>query len=69
EPGKPRGRGRQVADANAEYLVLEPRQLAAKLKQLEAQMYQHARDLEFEKAAQVRDEMQALKLRSLASPI
>jgi excinuclease ABC subunit B len=69
EPGKPRGRGRQVAEDSPDYLVLEPRQLAAKLKQLEAQMYQHARDLEFEKAAHVRDEMQALKLRSLASPI
>jgi excinuclease ABC subunit B len=69
EPGRGRGKGRQIAEDNANYVVLEPRQLAAKLKQLEAQMYQHARDLEFEKAAQIRDEMQELKLRSLASPI
>ena len=69
EPGKPRGKGRQVADENANYIILEPARLAAKLKQLEAQMYQHARDLEFEKAGQVRDELQRLKTQSLASPL
>ena len=67
EPGKPR-RGRGVAEEDAEYALLDPRKLAARLKQLEAQMYQHARDLEFEKAAQVRDEIQRLRERSLASP-
>ena len=69
EPGKPRGRGRQVAEEGADYQILEPGKLAAKLKQMEAQMYQHARDLEFEQAGRIRDEMQRLKHASLASPI
>ena len=37
-----------------------------KLKALETQMYQHARDLEFEAAAQVRDQIRRLKDASLA---
>jgi excinuclease ABC subunit B len=45
-----------------------PEQVAAKLKQLEAQMYQHARDLEFEQAAAVRDEIQKLREIGLANP-
>ena len=69
EPGKGRGKGRQVAEEVADYLALDPRKLAAKLKQLEAQMYQHARDLEFEKAAQVRDQMHKLKELALTSPL
>jgi excinuclease ABC subunit B len=32
-------------------------------------MYQHARDLEFEQAGKLRDEMQRLKAASLQSPI
>ena len=39
------------------------------LKQLEAQMYQHARDLEFEQAAKVRDEIQKLREIGLANPL
>ncbi len=68
EPGKPRGKGRAVAEEGSEYALLDPKKLAARLKQLEAQMYQHARDLEFEKAALVRDQMQKLREHSLASP-
>ena len=68
EPGKPR-RGRAVADEAAAYASLDPRQVASKLKQLEAQMYQHARDLEFEQAAAVRDEIQKLREIGLANPL
>jgi excinuclease ABC subunit B len=35
------------------------------LKQLEEQMYQYARDLEFEQAAAVRDQLMALKQQRL----
>jgi excinuclease ABC subunit B len=69
EPGKPRRGAKQVADEAAEYASLDPRQVTAKLKQLEAQMYQHARDLEFEKAAAVRDEIQKLREHGLANPL
>ncbi len=60
-----KGKGRRVAEAEAEYLPLEPAKLAARLKELEQQMYQHARDLEFEDAARVRDQIQRLKEASL----
>ena len=39
--------------------------LAARLKQLEAKMHQHARDLEFEEAARVRDEIHRLREQGL----
>jgi excinuclease UvrABC helicase subunit UvrB len=69
EPGKSRRGARQLAEEAAEYASLDPRQVAAKLKQLEAQMYQHARDLEFEKAAAVRDEIRKLRELGLANPL
>ena len=58
---------RKVADSEADYASLRPDQLAARMKKLEQQMYQHARDLEFEVAAQLRDELQRLKARFVAS--
>jgi excinuclease ABC subunit B len=69
EPDGGKRGSRKVAEEGAEYRVMEPAKLAAKLKQLEAQMYQHARDLEFEQAAKIRDDMQRLKAASLQSPI
>lgn len=63
EDGKGRGRGksRRVAEPDTDYAALSPAQLAARIKALEQQMYQHARDLEFEAAAQVRDQLRKLK--------
>jgi excinuclease ABC subunit B len=69
EPGmvkKGRGRQRQVAEASEDYAALDSAQATAKLKALEQQMYQHARDLEFEEAAQVRDQIRRLKDAMLA---
>ncbi|MGN7725871.1 excinuclease ABC subunit UvrB [Luteimonas sp. 22616] len=63
---KGRGRQRQVAEASEDYAALDPAQATAKLKALEQQMYQHARDLEFEQAAQVRDQIRRLKDAMLA---
>ncbi|HZH42873.1 MAG TPA: excinuclease ABC subunit UvrB [Lysobacter sp.] len=56
-----KGRGRKVAEPTADYRALSPHELAARIKQLEQRMYQHARDLEFEEAARVRDELRRLK--------
>lgn len=56
-----RGKGRKVAETAADYAALSPSQFAAKIKALEQQMYQHARDLEFEEAAAVRDQLRKLK--------
>ena len=52
-------------DQGADYALLDPAQLAARLKQLEAKMHQHARDLEFEEAARVRDEIHRLRTQGL----
>lgn len=51
----------RVAERQVEYQALSPVELAKKLKQLEQKMYEHARNLEFEEAARVRDEWKALK--------
>jgi len=40
---------------------MSPGDVLAKVQQLEKQMYRHARDLEFEQAAKLRDEIQELK--------
>jgi excinuclease ABC subunit B len=61
-----RGKGRRVAEGSVEYKVLDPAQAVARIKALEQQMYQHARDLEFEDAARLRDQIQRLKEASLA---
>jgi len=57
----------RVAEAEAEYARLTPQQMSRRLKALEKQMYQHARDLEFEKAAEVRDQIRALRAQGLAA--
>ncbi|WP_298580888.1 excinuclease ABC subunit UvrB [uncultured Luteimonas sp.] len=55
------GKARRVADQAEDYAALDPARLAARLKALEQQMYQHARDLEFEDAARVRDEIRKIR--------
>jgi len=51
----------KVAEDTASYAGLNAKQLKATLKKLENDMYEHARNLEFEEAAQVRDEVAKLK--------
>src|SRR3546814_18999012 len=64
---KGRGRQRQVAEEAEDYAAMDAPQAMARLKTLEQQMYQHARDLEFEDAARVRDQLRRLKDAMLAS--
>ncbi|MBA2239513.1 MAG: excinuclease ABC subunit UvrB, partial [Lysobacter sp.] len=59
------GKMRKVAEERDQYAVLTPAQLSARIKQLEQKMYQHARDLEFEEAASVRDQLNRIKDSSL----
>ncbi len=59
------GKMRKVAEERDQYAVLTPAQLSARIKQLEQKMYQHARDLEFEEAASVRDQLNRIKESSL----
>jgi excinuclease ABC subunit B len=63
-------RDRQAAQANAAYDVIgaEPiKNIAKEIKRLEDKMYHHARNLEFEEAAQTRDLLGKLREKSLAS--
>jgi excinuclease ABC subunit B len=57
----------RVAEEIAEYAALTPAQMARKLKALEKEMYKHAKDLEFEKAAAVRDKIRELQGRGIAA--
>ena len=50
-----------VAEVQAEFDVSDPRNVGRILKKLEKQMYEHAKNLEFEEAARLRDKIQALR--------
>ena len=52
---------RKVAQEAARYDVMNEKQLAQEIKRLEKQMHEQARNLEFEKAAQTRDQLSTLK--------
>jgi excinuclease ABC subunit B len=54
-------RGRAVAESAGEYAGLTPTQAAAAIRKLEAQMYKHAQNLEFEEAARLRDRVHQLR--------
>ena len=58
-------RRRRDRNDSARYERLTPEQILARVQQLEKKMYQHARDLEFEQAAQLRDEVNELRQRSI----
>lgn len=51
----------KVAEPAGEYAISDPKQMAKSLKQLEDKMYQHAKNLEFEEAARVRDQIKNLQ--------
>ena len=51
----------KVAEQKAIYQALSPKQAASTMKQLEDKMYAAARDLEFEEAARIRDEIEQIK--------
>jgi excinuclease ABC subunit B len=66
--GKGRGRARRVAEPDTAYADLSPEQALKRIVQLEKKMHQHARDLEFEQAAQIRDEIDGLRRNGLGLP-
>ncbi|MGD8568928.1 MAG: excinuclease ABC subunit UvrB [Gammaproteobacteria bacterium] len=51
----------KVAEETLEYASLSPKQLEKKIKSLEDEMYQHAQNLEFEEAAQIRDQIEHIR--------
>ncbi len=63
--GKRKQAARKVAEPGADYLAqaqdMKPAEAAKLLKNLEQQMLEHAKNLEFEEAARVRDQLTELK--------
>ncbi|MGR9086057.1 MAG: excinuclease ABC subunit UvrB [Gammaproteobacteria bacterium] len=55
------GASKKAAEPPAHYKSMTPKQLGKKIKQLEEAMYQHAKNLEFEQAAKIRDEIKTLQ--------
>ena len=58
----------KVAEEALQYASLPPDKLAQKIKKLEQQMYEHARNLEFEAAARLRDDIHRLQQDSFKLP-
>jgi len=63
-----RSRRAKVADTRSPYASASPAELGKSISQLEKQMLRHAELLEFEEAAQVRDQIQRLKEAALKTP-
>jgi excinuclease ABC subunit B len=63
-----RGRTRKAAESAADYAQLSTEQVIKRLQKLEKKMYRHARDLEFEEAATVRDDIDQLRRYGLGLP-
>ena len=68
-PGAPTSAKRyaRVAEQTAEYAAMTPAQMSKRIKELEKQMYQHAKNLEFEEAARARDQLKELQGRGLVA--
>jgi len=62
------GKWAKVAEEPGQYIGQPPEFLMKKIKQLEEQMYRHARDLEFEEAAKLRDEIKHIQVSGLGLP-
>jgi excinuclease ABC subunit B len=67
-PGAPGGRGRRGARAVTP-ADLRPEVLVKEIRKLEAEMLRRARNLEFEEAARLRDEIERLKQLELGLPV
>lgn len=66
--GRGRGRARRVAEPKSGYADLTPAAALKNIVALEKQMHLHARDLEFEEAARVRDEIEELRRAGFGLP-
>ncbi len=51
----------KVAEAAPEYQAMSPKQKAKMIKQLQEKMFQHAKNLEFEEAARIRDQIRLMR--------
>ncbi|EEO27313.1 excinuclease ABC subunit UvrB [Oxalobacter paraformigenes] len=58
-----------VADEQAQYDVMSEKELSREIKKLEKQMMEHAKNLEFEKAAQTRDQLHLLREKAFGAAV
>jgi excinuclease ABC subunit B len=58
----------EVAQEAAKYESMSEKQISKEIKRLEKAMLDHAKNLEFEKAAQVRDQLHLLKQQLFGAP-
>ena len=58
---QPKETAQQVADTMAQYVITDTKVLLKRIKEVEADMMVKARDLQFEQAAKLRDEVKRLK--------
>jgi excinuclease ABC subunit B len=56
---------RKVADTRVDYGQLAPDEVIKRIRKLEGEMFRHARELEFEQAAALRDEIERLRHQGL----
>jgi len=59
---------RKVAEPRLAYERLGPEEIMKRIRKLETEMYRHARELEFERAAELRDEIERLRHEGLGLP-
>ncbi len=57
-----------AAQEQAKYEAMSEKQVAKEIKRLEKLMFEHSKNLEFEKAAQVRDQLHLLKEQLFGAP-
>jgi len=60
-PTPGRSKAAQIAEQAAEYKVRTPAEATKQIKDLEKRMYEHAKELEFEQAGMLRDEIQQIQ--------
>jgi len=64
----PRGPLRKIAEPAEDYSSLTPDQVIRRIKKLEQEMFKHARNLEFEQAARLRDQVHKLRNAAFGLP-
>jgi len=62
-----KARRQKVADIAKDYKVKDTQDMATTIEKLEKQMFEHAKNLEFEEAASIRDTIEELKSQVLKS--
>ncbi|KPK59471.1 MAG: excinuclease ABC subunit B [Gammaproteobacteria bacterium SG8_31] len=63
-----KGKGRRVAEPRPAYETLSPEECLKKIARLEQDMFRHARELEFEEAARIRDQIAEIRRVGLGLP-